>query len=160
MVITALKMYLYTSMRWIGTFIAVAGIILLQIFISYGSFFVKEYVYSEIDWKWLIICIVLTIAELFAAYNLMKSKFYVIPFGKAMFCLYAIISIVISPRIIGGVTMAYSAYELTAGHNIAEEIISIAFIIIETIIVPILPAIFAFKAERNYKIKQALLQKE
>lgn len=160
LVIAMLKMYFYTAMRWIGTFIAAAVIILLQLFTSFGSLLVKEYVYSEINLRCLVLCIVLTIAVLFSAYILMKTKFYVIPLGKVMFCLYAIISIVLSPCIIGAITMAYSAYEITAGFNIAEEIIGVAFIIIETLIVPILLAIFAFKAERNYKIRQALSQKD
>lgn len=160
MVITMFKMYLYTAMRWIETFIAAAVIILLQMFASFGSLLVKEYVYSEINLRGLVFCVVLTIAVLFAAYFLMKTKFYVIPLGKVMFCLYAIISIVTFPRIIGSVTMAYSAYEITAGHYITDEIITIVLIIIETLIVPILTAIFAFKAERNYKIKQISSQKE
>lgn len=96
----------------------------------------------------------------FAAYFLMKTKFYVIPLGKVMFCLYAIISIVNFPSVIGAVRMSYSAYEFPAGHNIAGDIIDMSFIIIETLIVPILPAIFAFIAERKYKIKQISSHKE
>lgn len=160
MVITVLKMYLHTAMRWVGTFIAAVVIILLQLFASFGSLLVKEYVYSEINLRGLVLCIALTIAVLFFAYILMKTKFYVIPLGKVMFCLYAIISIVDFPSIIGAITMAYSAYEFPAGHNIAGDVIDVSFIIIETLIVPILLTIFAFKAERNYKIRQALSQKD
>ncbi len=160
MVITIFKMYLYTAMRWVGTFIAVAVIILLQMFVSVGSLLVKEYVYSEIDWGWLIFCTVLSIAGLLAVYFLMKTKFYVIPLGKVMFCLYAIISIIFFPNVIGGITMVRSAYEFPAVHNIVEDIIDVSFIIIETLIFPILPAILAFIAERKYKIKKILSHKE
>lgn len=160
MVITMFKMYLYTAMRWVGTFIAAAVIILLQMFASFCSLLVKEYVYSEINLRGLVSCIVLSIIALLAAYSLMKTKFYVIPLGKVMFCLYAIISIIFFPNVIGAITMVRSAYEFPAGHNIAGDIIYVSFIIIETLIVPILPAIFAFIAERKHKIKQISSHKE
>ncbi len=160
MVITMFKMYFYTAMRWVGTFIAAAVIIFLQMFASFCSPLVKEYVYSEINLRCLILCIVLSIIALLAAYSLMKTKFYVIPLGKIVFCLYAIICIVVFSRHIGALKMVYSAYEFPAGHNIAGDIIYVSFIIIETLIVPILPAIFAFIAERKYKIKKILSHKE
>lgn len=83
-----LKSYLYTTAKWTGTIIATGGIVLLRIFI--GSLLIREYVYSEIDWRCFMICIALTIVAVFAAYRLMKAKWYVRSFGNAIFHLYAV----------------------------------------------------------------------
>ena len=147
------RRYFYATVRWIGTFMATGGIVLLQTLLFVGSLFVKEYNYSEFDWRIFVICVVLTIAGVFAARRLMKAKFYVTPLGNAVFRLYAVVSVVLSPSIIRLATVRFSTDMIQKCNDLTAEIICSALIIIEFVVVPMLLCIFTFK-KRHLAVKK------
>lgn len=152
-----LRSYLHTAVRWIGTIIATGGIILLQTFLFWGSLLVKEYIYAEFDWSWFIKCIAVTIAEVFAAYRLMKAKWYVNSFGNVVFRLFAVVCILRTPSCIKVEMMRFSPNNIIQCNDLTTEIIASVFAIIEFVVIPIVLCIFTFMkkplAEKNDDLK-------
>lgn len=138
------RKHFYTTLRWIGTLMATGGIALLQTLLFVLSLFVKEYIYSEFDWRIFIICVTLTVAVVFAACSLTKARFYVMPLGNAVLRLYAVVSVVLSPSVIRLATSRFSTDMIHMCNDLTAEIICSALIIIESVVVPILFCIFTF----------------
>lgn len=144
------KSTLNTFMQWLGTFFAITGIILWQTNVFVCSLFARKYVYSELNYRTAILCIVMTAVEIFAAYRLMKARFYVAPLGKVIFSLYAILNAILSPSVIETMMRSFSA-EFTQKYTIIlpDAIISAVLVIAEFTVMPILLCIFAFTVKKK-----------
>ncbi len=145
------KSSLNTFMQWLGTFFAITGIILWQTNAFVCSLFIREYVYSELNYRATILCIVLTAVEIFAVYRLMKARFYVASFGKVIFSLYAILNAVLSPSVIETEMRAFSVEYIQKYTILPDAIISAVLVITEFTIMPILLCIFAFTIKKKCK---------
>lgn len=147
------KSSLNTFLQWLGTFFAITGIILWQTNTFVCSLFVRKYVYSELDCRMFIICIVMTVLEIFAVYRLMKARFYVASLGKVIFSLYAILNAILSPSNIETIMLSFSAEYIRKYTVLPDAIISAVLVITEFTVMPILLCIFAFTVKKKEMIK-------
>lgn len=154
-----MKKLLYIIMRWVKTFLAVAGIILLQTLIIILSMLVKSSIFSEFDWKLFILCIILTAAVVFCSYRLMKASFYVRPFGNTIFCLYPFASCLLLPSFIEDLIWIFSPERIHKCYDLPGDITSSVLVIIEIVVIPILLCILTF-IKKNSAIKKDALRIE